>query len=78
MLFYTPIGRLIILNANLAWLLIVIGLNIKGSIWLSILIIATNIFISYKWFQSKYYYSLIFLISELIIIMMGAYFWFSK
>jgi hypothetical protein len=78
MLFYTPIGRLIILNANLAWLLIVSGLNFKGFIWLSILIIATNIFISYKWFQSKYYYSLIFLISELIIIMMGAYFWFSK
>jgi hypothetical protein len=75
---YTPKGFLIILNANLAWLLIVLGLNFKGFIWLSILLIATNIFISYKWFQSKYYYSLIFLISELIIIMMGAYFWFSK
>jgi hypothetical protein len=78
MLFYTPKGRLIILNANLAWMLIVLGLNIKGFIWLSILIIATNIFISYKWYHDKYYHSLIFLITELIIVMIGAYFWYTK
>ena len=75
---YTPKGFLIILNANLAWLLIVLGLNFKGFIWLSILIIAINIFISYKWYHDKYYHSLIFLITELIIIMIGAYFLFFK
>jgi hypothetical protein len=78
MLFYTPKGRLIILNANLAWMLIVLGLNIKGFIWLSILIIAINILISYKWYHDKYYHSLVFLITELIIVMIGAYFWYTK
>lgn len=78
MLLYTKTGKLIVLNANLAWMLIVLGLNFKSFIWLSFLIIATNIFISYKWYHDKYYHSLFFLITELIIIMIGAYFWFSK
>jgi hypothetical protein len=59
-------------------MLIVLGLNFKGFIWLSFLIIAINIFISYKWYHHRYYHSLIFLFSELIIFMIGAYFWFSK